>query len=177
MTMIPDLEIPLLRSFVAVNDTGSFTLAGKHVGRTQPAVTHQMHRLERALGKPLFEADRRRLTLTRDGEALLGYARTLLALTDEIRSRFEAADVAGYVRLGVPDLYAAFLLPSVLTGFARTYSQVEIELRCSRSQHLHAALQREEVDIALMTRQPDMKGGTHGPGRAADLGGGTRRHR
>ncbi|AWN43238.1 LysR substrate-binding domain-containing protein [Methylobacterium durans] len=158
--MIPDLEIPLLRTFVAVNDTGSITLAGKQVGRTQPAVTHQMHRLEKALGKPLFEGDRRHLTLTREGEMLLAYARTLLGLNDEIRERFQAPDIAGHVRLGVPDLYAAFLLPAVLGGFARAYPQIEIELRCSRSIHLHAALEREEIDIALMTRQPEFEGGT-----------------
>ncbi|MBK3403597.1 LysR family transcriptional regulator [Methylorubrum populi] len=153
--MIPDLEIPLLRTFVAVVETGSITLAGKQVGRTQPAITHQIQRLERSLGKPLFQSDRRHLTLTREGEMLLGYARTLLGLNDEIRGRFEAPDIAGHVRLGVPDLYAAFLLPSVLSGFSRAYPQVEIELRCSRSVNLHAALQHEEIDIALMTRQPE----------------------
>lgn len=158
--MIPDLEIPLLRSFVAVIETGSITHAGKQVGRTQPAVTHQMHRLEKALGKPLFEGGRRHLTLTRDGEMLLGYARTLLGLNDEIRERFQAPDVAGHVRLGVPDLYAAFLLPGVLARFARAYPLIAIELRCSRSVHLHAALQREEIDVALMTRQPEFGGGT-----------------
>ncbi|TXN21546.1 LysR substrate-binding domain-containing protein [Methylobacterium sp. WL9] len=158
--MIPDLEIPLLRTFVAVVETSSITLAGKQVGRTQPAITHQMHRLEKALGKSLFEGDRRHLTLTRDGEMLLGYARTLLGLNDEIRERFEAPDVAGHVRLGVPDLYAAFLLPAVLAGFSRAYPQIEIELRCSRSVNLHAALQREEIDIALMTRQPEFGSGT-----------------
>lgn len=157
--MIPDLEIPLLRTFVAVVETGSITLAGKQVGRTQPAITHQMHRLEKALAKPLFEGDRRHLTLTREGEMLLGYARTLLGLNDEIRERFEAPDVAGHVRLGVPDLYAAYLLPAVLAGFSRAFPQIEIELRCSRSVTLYAALQREEIDIALMTRQPEFGGG------------------
>jgi DNA-binding transcriptional LysR family regulator len=157
--MIPDLEIPLLRTFIAVNETGSITLAGRQVGRTQPAVTHQMHRLETALGKPLFEANRRHLTLTRDGEILLAYARKLLGLNDEIRDRFRAQDIAGHVRLGVPDLYAAFLLPVVLAGFARAYPQVEIEMRCSRSVQLSAALEREEIDIALMTRQPEFGSG------------------
>ena len=154
--MIPDLEIPLLRTFVAVIDTGSITLAGKQVGRTQPAVTHQMNRLEIALGKPLFDGDRRRLMLTREGEMLLGYARTLLGLNDEIRGRLEAPEIAGHVRLGVPDLYAAFLLPGVLADFSRGYPQVAIELRCARSLNLHAALQSEEIDIALMTRQPEL---------------------
>lgn len=156
--MIPDLEIPLLRTFVAVTDTGSMTLAGRQVGRTQPAVTHQMDRLEKALGRRLFEGDRRSIKLTRDGEILLGYARTLLGLSDEVRDRFRAPDIAGHVRLGVPDLYASFLLPLVLGSFARSYPQVEIEMRCSRSVHLRAALLRDEIDIAVMTRQPDFDG-------------------
>ena len=117
--MIPDLEISLLRTFVAVNEPGSITLAGRQVGRTQPAITHQIHRLEKALGKSLFEGDRRHLNLTREGEMLLSYARTLLSLNDEIRARFHAPDIAGHVRLGVPDLYAAFLLPAVLSSFSR----------------------------------------------------------
>jgi DNA-binding transcriptional LysR family regulator len=157
--MIPDLEIPLLRTFVAVIDTGSITLAGRQVGRTQPAITNQMHRLEKALGKPLFESDRRRLTLTPEGEMLLAYARKLLGLNDEIRDRFHAPSISGHVRLGVPDLYAAFLLPVVLAGFAHAYPEVEIEMRCSRSIHLYAALEREEIDIALTTRQPEFGNG------------------
>jgi DNA-binding transcriptional LysR family regulator len=157
--MIPDLEIPLLRTFVAVIDTGSITLAGRQVGRTQPAITNQMHRLEKALGKPLFESDRRRLTLTAEGEMLLAYARKLLGLNDEIRDRFHAPSISGHVRLGVPDLYAAFLLPVVLAGFAHAYPEVEIEMRCSRSIHLYAALEREEIDIALTTRQPEFGNG------------------
>ena len=55
----------------------------------------------------------------------------------------------------MPDLYAAFLLPAVLSGFARVYPFVKIELRCSRSIHLFAALQRDEIDVAIMTRQPE----------------------
>ncbi len=157
--MIPDLEIPLLRTFIAVIDTGSITLAGRQVGRTQPAVTHQMHRLEKALGKPLFESDRRHLTLTPEGEMLLAYARKLLGLNDEIRDRFRTPNITGHVRLGIPDLYAAFLLPVVLAGFARAYPQVEIEMRCSRSIHLSAALERDEIDIALITRQSDSGSG------------------
>ena len=158
--MGPDLEIALLRTFVAVKETGSVTLAGRLVGRTQPAVTHQMHRLEKVCGTRLFEGDRRQghghVTLTRDGEVLLGYARTVLTLNDEIRGRFQAPDVTGRVRLGIPDLYASFLLPLVLSGFAQIHPKVEIEFRCSRSVHLLAALEREEIDIAVMTHQPEL---------------------
>jgi len=155
----PDLDITLLRTFVAIVDTGGLTSAGRRVGRSQPAITHQIRRLEDGLGRPVFGCDRRRLTLTRDGEALLEYARAMLRLNDEVRNRFSAPDVAGHVTLGTPDLYAAYLLPEVLADFSRSFPNVEIQLRCTRSIHLHAALEREELDIALMTNQPELKGG------------------
>ncbi len=157
--MAPDLDITLLRTFVAIVDTGGLTSAGRRVGRSQPAITHQIRRLEDGLGRPVFGCDRRRLTLTRDGEALLEYARAMLRLNDEVRNRFSAPDVAGHVTLGTPDLYAAYLLPEVLADFSRSFPNVEIQLRCTRSIHLHAALEREELDIALMTNQPELKGG------------------
>ena len=157
--MAPDLDITLLRTFVEIVDTGGLTSAGRRVGRSQPAITHQIRRLEDGLGRPVFGCDRRRLTLTRDGEALLEYARAMLRLNDEVRNRFSAPDVAGHVTLGTPDLYAAYLLPEVLADFSRSFPNVEIQLRCTRSIHLHAALEREELDIALMTNQPELKGG------------------
>jgi DNA-binding transcriptional LysR family regulator len=155
----PDLDISLLRTFVAIVDTGGLTSAGRKVGRSQPAVTHQIRRLEEGLGRPIFGCDRRRLSLTRDGEVLLEYARAMLRLNDEARNRFSAPEVAGCVTLGTPDLYAAYLLPEVLANFSRSFPNIEIQLRCTRSVHLHAALVREELDIALMTNQPELKGG------------------
>ena len=70
-----NLEIDLLRCLVAVEDTGSFTLAGDIVGRTQSAVSHRVKRLEDLVQRQLFLRDSRALSLTRDGEILLGHAR------------------------------------------------------------------------------------------------------
>ena len=150
--MIPDLDVSLLKTFIAVVDTGSLTAAAKRVGRSQPAITHQLKRLETALNRTLFIDNKR--TLTRDGEVLLGYARKLINLNEEIRSRFSSPGLAGHVTLGTPDLYAAQLLPQILGRFARAHPDVEIELRCMRSVHLHEALLRNEIDIAVLTSQP-----------------------
>ncbi len=150
--MIPDLDVSLLKTFIAVVDTGSLTAAAKRVGRSQPAITHQLKRLETTLNRTLFIDNKR--TLTRDGEVLLGYARKLINLNEEIRSRFSSPGLAGHVTLGTPDLYAAQLLPQILGRFARAHPDVEIELRCMRSVHLHEALLRNEIDIAVLTSQP-----------------------
>ncbi len=157
--MSQDLDIALLRTFVAIVDTGGLTSAGRRVGRTQPAITHQIKRLEDLIGRTLFEDNRRKLSLTHDGEVLLEFARAILKLNAEARARFSAPDIAGHVTLGTPDLYASYILPEVLETFSRSHPNVEIELRCTRSVQLHAALEREEIDIALMTNQPDFRRG------------------
>jgi DNA-binding transcriptional LysR family regulator len=154
-----DLDISLLRTFVAIVDTGGLTSAGRKVGRTQPAITHQIRRLEELIGRTLFDDNRRKLSLTHDGEVLLEFARTMLRINDEARSRFSTPDIAGHVTLGTPDLYAPYILPEVLANFSRSHPNVEIQLRCTRSVHLHAALERNEIDIALMTNQPEFRRG------------------
>lgn len=154
-----DLDISLLRTFVAIVDTGGLTSAGRKVGRTQPAITHQIKRLEERLGRVLFGPDRRHVALTGDGEILLEYARTMLRLNNEVRDRLAGPHVAGHVTLGTPDLYAAYMLPDVLGSFSRSHPDIEIQLRCTRSVHLHEALERGELDIAVMTSQPDFKPG------------------
>jgi DNA-binding transcriptional LysR family regulator len=147
-----DLELPLLKTFVAIVDTGSLTAAARRVGRSQPAITHQIKRLEEALGRPVFGPNKR--CLTRDGEVLLAYARRMINLNEEMRSRFSAPDLAGHVTLGTPDLYAKYLLPQILGRFARAHPGVELELRCMRSVHLYEALSRGEIDLAILTMQP-----------------------
>ena len=157
--MSQDLDISLLRTFVAIVDTGGLTSAGRKVGRTQPAITHQIRRLEDLIGRTLFEDNRRKLSLTHDGEVLLEFARAMLRINDEARGRFSTPDIAGHVTLGTPDLYAPYILPKVLESFSRSHPNVEIQLQCTRSVHLHAALERNEIDIALMTNQPEFRRG------------------
>jgi DNA-binding transcriptional LysR family regulator len=153
-----DFDLSLLRTFVAIVETGGLTSAGRKVGRTQSAITQQIDRLEEIVGRILF-TDRRKLDLTGDGDLLLAFARAMLRLNDEARGRFTFPSVTGHVILGTPDLYASFILPSVLASFSRVHPHVEIELRCTRSIYLHAALERGEIDIALMTNQPEFRRG------------------
>ena len=123
------------------------------------ATIDQIRRLEESVDRQLFDDNRRKLTLTHDGEVLLEFARAILRLNDEARDRFQATDITGHVTLGTPDLYASYILPEVLDKFSRAHPNVEVELRCTRSVHLHAALERGELDIALMTNQPEFRSG------------------
>ena len=151
------LETPLLRTLVAVAETGSFTRAATQVHRTQSAVSMQIKKLEEIVGKPLFERDRRQTGLTREGEALVEYARRILNLHDEALAAVSQPELSGIVRIGTPDDYAAGFLPDVLSDFAESHPNVEVELRCEVSAKIWQAFAAGEVDVALLTVGPWLK--------------------
>lgn len=153
------LETPLLRTLVAVSETGSFTRAAAQVNRTQSAVSMQIKRLEEAVGKPLLERDRKQARLTREGEALVEYARRILNLHDEALAAVAEPEVAGLVKIGTPDDYAAGFLPQVLSDFAETHPNVEVEMRCEISAKICRAFEAGDVDVALLTSGSWLKGG------------------
>src|SRR6476619_3939794 len=140
-----NLDIRMLRSFVSVVETGSITETARRLGRTQPAITLQMQRLEELTGKALFKEDSRRPVVTDEGDMVLSYAKSILKLHDELLSRLSSPDIEGHVILGTPDLYAAYLLPSVLALFRQSFPRIQVELRCSLSTPLVALVQRGEV--------------------------------
>ena len=123
-----NLDIDLLRCFVTIADAGSFTRAGEQLGRTQSTVSLQIKRLEEQLGRAIFERSPRSLRLTADGERLLGTARKLLNLNDRAVAELFEPDIAGGVRLGVPEDFATAHLPAVLAQFTRSHPLVELEV-------------------------------------------------
>lgn len=150
------LDIPLLRTFVSLIEERSVTRVARRIGRTQPAVSLQIRRLEAAAGRPLFERDLRRLRLTRHGETLLVYARTILRTHDEAQIQLKGEELSGRVALGCPDLYAAFLLPQTLARFKSAYPNVEVTVRCALSRALANDMSEGKVDLALATEMPDV---------------------
>ncbi len=148
------LEITLLRTFVLLVEEQSVTRVARRLNRTQPAISLQVRRLEDAAGHPIFENDLRRLRLTRHGEMLLPYARTMLKTHDEARACLSTEEVAGRVTLGCPDLYAAFLLPQTLASFRASYPGVDVTVRCALSTQLSEEISAGRLDLALATRMP-----------------------
>ena len=96
------LDIFALRSLVAAHQLGGFHRAAGHVGRSQSAISQQIQKLEREVGHPLFEKRGRGVALTETGELVLGYARRILELNDELVEAVSDRAVAGSVRLGLP---------------------------------------------------------------------------
>ena len=145
-----NLDVSLLRAFVAVSETGGMTSAGNVLHLTQAAVSQQIKRLEDTLGAELIRRDRRGLGLTDAGERLFGRAKRLLAMNDEIWTEMTTKAFTGEVRLGVPyDLVAAYL-PGVLRRFSRAHPQVEITLVCKASGVLATSVAAGELDLAVV---------------------------
>jgi DNA-binding transcriptional LysR family regulator len=153
--MAAPLDLNLLRTFVAVVESGSLSNAAPRIGRSQSAVSMQMQRLEEMVGNQLLIRGPRTVTPNAIGEDFLIYARRLLKLSDEAWASVTRPKETGSVRLGVPDDYAAFLLPPVLSRFAEDHPLVTVELICEQSTALVKTLADGRLDLAIVTRLPD----------------------
>ncbi|MFW5931365.1 MAG: LysR substrate-binding domain-containing protein [Desulfosalsimonas sp.] len=159
MVYNPDLDINLLRAFVAVADLKSFTRAASRLNRTQSAVSMQVRRLEQNMGRSLLTRKKGGVGLTDSGKVMLEYARRILKLNDEVMAEIGDPEVKGRVKLGIPDDYAAYLLPAALSGLGSLYPGISLEVNCELSVDLLNRLEDGEVDLALTTRQPQSPGG------------------
>lgn len=148
---LPLLDLDVLRTFVAIAETGSFTAAANAVFRTPSAVSMQIKKLEEMLGRAVFVRDARSVALTSDGEVLIGYARRLIALNRETVAKFIVPDISGVVRLGSPDDYGERVLPHVLKRFARTHPAIAVDVVIDQTANLRRRLADGLLDISLFT--------------------------
>jgi len=154
--MIPNLDVDLLKTFLAIADTGSFTRAAEEVHKTQSAISMQMKRLEELLGIPLFAKDGRMSRFTPDGERLVDYARRIVSFNDEVVASFTKPELTGTIRFGTPDDYAERFLPEILARFARTHPLITVDVDCLGSGELFTRVKRSEMDLALVTHGCDI---------------------
>lgn len=154
-----NLDITTLRSLVAVADQGGVTRAATALNLTQSAVSMQIKRLEEMLDLTLFDRANRRVSLTASGEQLVGYARRILDLNDEVVGRLTEEIYEGEVMLGVPHDIVYPVVPRVLKLFNMAYPRVKVHLRSSSTVKLREALERGEVDVILTTEEGVADGG------------------
>ena len=148
----PLLDLDLLKTLVAIAETGNFSAAAKVVFRSPSAISMQIKKMEELLGRPVFIRDSRSVTLTEDGQSLLTHARRVLALNQQIISQFIRPDVAGTVRLGATDHATEAFLPAALRRFSQTHPCVAVDVVVDHSDNLERMVTSAELDIALVTR-------------------------
>ncbi len=154
-----DLEIDLLRSFVAVAAHRNFTHAAQSIGRTQSAVSLQIKRLEDIVEKRLFERSRQSVSITSVGEALLVYANRILAANDAALSHLKRPEAEGLVRFGAPDDYATFLIPPILSALRKENPRLQFEVTCDNASDLLPMLDQGQLDVVIATHRPEAVAG------------------
>lgn len=150
----PDIDTALLRTFVLLAQTRSFTRTAERLGRTQPAVTLQLRRLEDAFGARLVARDRRRVALTPDGEALLPVAREVLALIAQAAEGLAGQAAAGEVRFGSPEDFATAFLPAILARFVETHPAIRLSTACELTRRLIDGVEAGDYDLAVIKQAP-----------------------
>jgi DNA-binding transcriptional LysR family regulator len=148
-----------LESFLAVAQTRNFTEAGRRLGLQQSTVSQHIRKLEQAAGRRLFARDTHSVLLTADGEAMTGFARSILDANARARAYFEGSQLRGRVRFGASEDFVSSRLPELLRAFVRRHALVDLELTVGLSARLYERLDAGELDLVLAKRRAGDEGG------------------
>ncbi|MFH8750400.1 LysR family transcriptional regulator [Streptomyces rimosus] len=143
-----------LRTFLAVAQTLSFTQAAHRLGLRQSTVSQHVRKLEAAAGRRLFSRDTHAVDLTEDGEAMLGFARTILEANERAAGFFTGTRLRGRLRFGASEDFVLTRMPEVLEEFRRDHPEVDLELTVELSGTLHEFLAAGRLDLVLAKRRP-----------------------
>lgn len=148
---LPLLDLDLLRTLVAIAETGSFSAAAAIVHRTPSAVSMQVKKMEEILGRAVFIRDSRSVELTADGAFLLEHARRMLAMNRDAVARFVMPEVEGVVRLGAPDDVAERFLVEMLRRFADSHPNVSVNVIVDDTVTMMSMVQDGSLDMSIIT--------------------------
>jgi DNA-binding transcriptional LysR family regulator len=142
----------LLTTFLAVEQTGSFTQAAVRLGIQQPTVSQHIRRLEQQTGRNLVLRDTHHVSMTPDGEAMIGFARQILNANEQAEAYFGESRPRGRLRVGISDDLALTRLPQMLRDFRRCHPLVDFDLTVDQSGHLHQRLEGDKLDVFIGKR-------------------------
>lgn len=147
--MLTNVPTDLLRTFVTVVDLGSYTRAADALGRTQPAISLQIRRLEDLLRTKLLKTEGKQIRVTDAGVALGPYARQMLRLNDDIVAYFVNEALTGWIRVGLPTDFSNDFLLHAISRFAAQNPGVRIEVESMLSRDLRTELAADRLDIVV----------------------------
>lgn len=144
------LDPILLRSLVAVVDTGSFTRAAESTHLTQSTISQQIRKLEAQLDCDLLIRNKRYTTATVEGDRIVTYARRILAMMEDAITQTASNAEQRPIRLGVPEDFATHELMPSLTRFARAFPDVRFEVKSGLCSDIWSQFQNNDLDLALI---------------------------
>ena len=142
------------RAFLVTAEEGSLSAAARALGMAQPTLGRQVAELEAELGVALFERAGRGLMLTPSGAELVDHVRAMgdAAARVSLTASGQSQAIEGQIRITASEVYAAHLLPAVLSRLRRQAPGIEVEIVATNSL---ADLRRREADIALRNARPE----------------------
>jgi len=143
------LNSDLLRTFLAVAETGSITDGASRILRSQSAASLQIRKLEDLLGQPVFDRHGRGVTLTETGERLLPVAHDVTRKLSSALRELTSDGLRGKLRFGIPDDQSKPILSRIIGEFAQSHPMVELDVSCALSPGFPAALASGDMDIAV----------------------------
>lgn len=150
-----DMDSSLLKVFVAVEEEGSFSGAGKSLNYVQSNITARIKQLEESIGKPLFYRKPRGVALTTAGEVLLPYAKDIVKRMEDAEMAMKnLGDVAGRIRIGSIESNAAVRLTPMLVELHKKYPKVDFQLFTGTTQQVIEELLDYKLDIAFVSGVP-----------------------
>lgn len=149
----PLVEREQIRTLLTIVERKSFSAAAAALGVRQPAVSQQVRRLEQRLGRPVFRRTARGVELTADGEAIMIYARAMVALTEDLRRHF-SLKVPQVIRIGLAEDFSRTALPHVLWLFAREHPAIELRISCMGFDQTMAAYRDRRLDACVLVADP-----------------------
>jgi len=151
------MELHQLRYFTAVAELGSFTRAAERCFVSQPSLSQQIIKLEKSLGKPLFERLRNKVRLTEAGEVFYERAVRILRAVDEAQASLdESTDwTAGDVTVGAILTVAPYVLPDVVAEMRRQFAKAHVAVRENFTSGVVRDVLAGDVDIGLVALPVD----------------------
>ena len=157
--MIRNIDVAVARAFLAVVETGSVTLAARHLNLTQGAISQQIRRLEEFSVGRLFVRAGRRVALTPEGQRVVPTARQFLAANDKLLAALHQPVFQGEVRFGAPYDIIGSYAPLILRRFSTAFPSIRVTLNCQDTVVLLGELKSGQIDLALTTELGCGKGG------------------
>ncbi|OBG28747.1 LysR family transcriptional regulator [Mycobacterium sp. 852002-51057_SCH5723018] len=143
------LDIPALRSLVAVADCGGFHRAAAALHLSQSAVSQHLRKVEGVVGEPVVERSGRGIVFTEVGQKVLRHARTILAAHDTALDDLGATERA-LLTIGATEHGADVMLAGLTSALRDRLPDRRLRFRLDRNVSLADAIERGLLDLAIM---------------------------
>jgi DNA-binding transcriptional LysR family regulator len=153
------MDLLQLEHFLAVVEERTFTRAAERVGRTQPAISQSVKKLEDEVGAPLFARDLHEVSLTDAGKVLVEYARKMVRARDDAMRDVGALKTlkAGTLNIAAHESAAVYLLPAPLRTYLGQFPDVKVGIFRSRLSDIPRQVLDRDVDVGFVKDEPGFR--------------------